>query len=93
MLSRIASQRVVPSTMMYELAVTSRQGWPQPMMKVQPTKPPYFLNLVEGQKIELVVKLCLLDFACVAESSSINESNIPSEYNIPPRWTPFHRTR
>ena len=35
---------------MYELAATSRQERPQPMTKVHPTKPPYFLNLAEGQK-------------------------------------------
>jgi hypothetical protein len=50
------------------------------MMKVQPTEPPYFLNLVEGQKIAPVVKLWWSEFACVAESSSVNESNIPSEH-------------
>jgi hypothetical protein len=50
MLSRIAAKRGVPSTVMYELAATSRHESPQPMTKVQPTKPPYFLNLADGQK-------------------------------------------
>jgi hypothetical protein len=35
---------------MYELAATSRHERPQPMTNVELTKPPYFLNLADGQK-------------------------------------------
>ena len=50
MLRRIAAWEGEPSTVMYELAATPRQENPQPMTKVQPTKPPYFANLADGQK-------------------------------------------
>ena len=39
-----------PSTAMYEFAATSSVESPQPMTNVEPTNPPYFSNLADGQK-------------------------------------------
>lgn len=49
-LSRAAAYFDDPSTEMYEFAATSSVDSPQPMTKVQATKPGYFSNFADGQK-------------------------------------------
>ena len=49
-LRRAAAYFGEPSTEMYEFAATSSVESPQPMTNVDPTKPPYFANLADGQK-------------------------------------------
>ena len=45
---------------MYELVATSRWDRPQPMTKVQPTKPSYFSNLADDQKkMALVIQVVI----------------------------------